>query len=344
MPLRRSAVANVLTVAAQATALGVAAASLAPGQSVRFGSISEAILEPDGADFIKYGSSGVWDPWRREVRWIGRRESINFRYRGLRFGELANSWSNDWALWSSDTVPNGHGYDHNTIDPATGDHYFKIYNSGDIWKWTAATEQWSAMPSVGSVEIAGSLEWVVTPGFTGLTYNDRRRFKALVGGTWIERENYGSVSNAYHTASAFNPIAQAIIFGGGNVDNHMRMMNSAGEFSAIPNIDETDTINPGSSEEHGVLTASASTADFIVWKKNSQSWRCWRPGDSAWTALTQSTGDGSTPQTGMPNLDDSASGRPCIGIPISTYGVTMYVQSPGSGGEVWLSRFQRPVP
>jgi hypothetical protein len=318
--LRRTAVEQPIT------ALATAAASLGAGQSLKFATIAEAIIEPDGADFLKYGSSGVWDPVRKQARWIGRRESNDFRYRGLAYDEADDEFSN-FALWTTDTYTNGHGYDHNAINPANGHHYFRVYGSGEVYEEDGAGN-WSTLAALPGASIAGGLSY--TP--LGLIYNDRNTLKVLEGGSWREIADFNEDANVYHAVSQYNPISELLVFGAGNLDKAMRSMGLDETIASIP----TPTIELGSGEDQGVFTADPGGPGFIGWQKATDSWEYWEPDDIAWSALTQSSGDGSSPQNGTPNLDTSAGGRPTIAIPISTHNVVMYIQSNGSGADVWL--------
>ena len=107
--------------AAQASALSDAASSLQPGESVKVNThLPDSVLTTSGANFIMWASSGVWDPTRREVRFVGKRYSL-YPHRFLVYSENGNTWSSDRSLPGGLTCNcNGHGYDHNAIDPTTG--------------------------------------------------------------------------------------------------------------------------------------------------------------------------------------------------------------------------------
>lgn len=322
------------------SALATAANQLGPGQSIKFADLPEALLEfgAENADFIKYGSSGVWDPVRKQARFIGRRQSNGFAYHGLVYTESSDEWANDFPLWSTDTVPSGHGYDHNAINPANGHHFFRVYNSNEVYEEDGAGN-WAQLPALlAGWQIAGGLTYVLG---VGLLYNDRNTLQLLTdgAGAWVEIEDLGIDVQAYHTVSQYNPIAELMVFGAGNADKALKSMDLDQVLADIP----TPAIELGSSEDQGVFTHDPNSDEFFGWQKATSSWQAWGPGDLSWRNLTQSSGNGSSPQNGPPNLDTSATGRPCIAIPIPAHdgmdhGVTMWIQSLGGAGHTWLYR------
>lgn len=321
-----------------ATALATAANSLQAGQSIKFADLPSSLLQFSGenADFIKYGSSAVWDPIRKQVRFVGRRQSIDFPYHGLVYTESTDTWANNWPLWSSATVTSGHGYDHNAVNPANGHHFFRLYNSDEVYEEDGAGN-WTLLPALAPHwSVAGGLSYVPS---LGLIYNDRKTIQLLENGAWNELEYSGDLANAYHAVSQYNPNCQLLIYGAGNLDKAFKSLNLSRAIADIP----TPSIELGSADGQGVLAHDPNGNDFIGWQKLTKSWQKWKPGDLAWSNLTQSVGTGASPQSGTPNLDDSASGQPCIAASIPahdqmTKGVVMYIQSQGGAGQSWLYR------
>jgi hypothetical protein len=321
------------------TALQVAAESLDPGECVKFGTIPANTIAPDGAGFpvIQYASSMVYDPYRKQVRYIGRRSSSppNFSYRFLIYDERNDTWSIDTAVWpGGEAVPNGHGYDHNAINPVNGNHIFRPYNELTPWEWDG--EDWSALPNLPSAEIAGSMCW---HGRRGLTYSDQRRLHIYSNGSWSQLESFGSPASAYHTVAEYNPNSQIMILGAGNASLSMRKLTASGSTSSIT----SPPFNPGSSEFQGLLCADPAGRGFIIWEKQALNWSYYDPDLDSWATLTRSTGDGSVPQTGTPNLSSAAVGRHAASCCIEPYAITMWVQNNGGGvaADVWIHRHGR---
>ena len=76
---------------------------------------------------------------------------------------------------------------------------------------------------------------------------------------------------------------------------------------------------------------------MIAFHKGTTDWRRYDIAADTWVAITQSSGDGASPQAGAPNLTTYLS---VIGVPIPEYGVIMFIQSAGQSdpGSAWLYR------
>jgi hypothetical protein len=323
------------------TALALAAAQLGVGQSIKLGTIPSSLLNIDGQGFsiLQYGSSGVYDPFRGQCRFTGKRSSDGAPYRFLIYDEASHSWSINTTVWpGGEANQNGHGYDHNTMDPLTGNHIVRPYNSRDIWIWNGAT--WSSgtqLPAAVTDTSASSLTWHPKVGNNGaLIYVDRRRIYKLVSGTWTQIQSFGSVSGSIHAVSEYNANSDLLVFGCGNTDTAMRKMTSLEVISDIAD----PGLNFGSSELHGLFIADPTGRGFIGWKKETTSWRHYNPDTNQWTPLTPSVGSGASPQNGVPPLSSAATGRHSICFSIDAYGVMMFVQYTGgsTGADVWLYR------
>lgn len=321
--------------AAQASPLSDAASSLQPGESVKVRThLSDSVLNTEGANFIMWASSGAWDPTRREVRFVGKRYSL-YSHRFLVYSESSDAWSSDRSLPGSLTCAcNGHGYDHNAIDPTTGTNYYRGYNSHTIYAWNGS---WSEIPPIpsGSIDIASSISWV---NGLGLVYVDKYKFIYFNGSSWQSLGSPPAVN--YHNVSEYNPTSNTLIYGGGNGVNAMWKLDANRSISRI----KDPPFPQGASETQTVLTSDPSSDQFISWQKRSTTWAAYDVSSDSWSTLQRSTGDGSTPSRGVPNLSSSDTAGAAIGIPISTYGVIMYVQYTG-GGEagVWLYKHSPSV-
>lgn len=322
--------------AAHASPLSDAASRLQPGESVRVNThLPGSVLTPEDANFIMWASSGVWDPVRHEVRFVGKRYST-FPNHFLVYAENSDSWSNNRALPGALTGNGfGHGYDHNTVDPATGTHYFREYNSRTIHVWNGS---WSTAPQLPqmSMDVAASISWV--PGL-GLIYVDQNQFVYLDGGSW---KSLGAAPDSnYHAVSEYNPTSQTLIYGGGNGVTAMWKLDVNRRISRI----KDPPFGQGASSSQTVLVSDPSSDQFISWQKNSTTWAGYDVGSDTWSTLQKSSGDGSTPQRGVPNLSDNETFGAVIGIPISTYGVIMYIQFLGNSTDagVWVYKHSPSV-
>jgi hypothetical protein len=319
----------------RASVLSETASSLSPGDSIKLDTqLLGTILSPDNADFLMWSSSGVWDPVRRQVRFIGKRDG-SYPYRFLVYNETNNSWSNSQSLHANLAGPNlGHGYDHNAVDPATGRHFFRPFNSNVIYVWDGS---WSSIDLPGSSSsVAASLSWI--PG-RGLVYAGASIFAYWNGSSWTDLGDTGL--SAYHMASEYNHVGQTLIFGGGNGGNQMWKLGADLSVSQI----STPPFNVGVGSSQGVLAADPSSDQFVAWQKDSKNWVQYDVSDNVWAPLSLSAGSGDAKQRGAPNLIDSGYGHATIAIPINTYGVIMFIQYRGqiSNADVWLYKHSDSV-
>lgn len=312
-----------------ASILAQTAASLAPGQSRKVPTSltgSTLVYGSENADFIMWGSSGYYDPTRKEVGFIGKRDGPN-QYHWLVYDEMANTWSNTRPVWDTKAYY-GHGYDHNTIDPATGTVYFRVYGENKVRVWNGS---WSETPAWSqNSSIVGGLSWF--PG-VGLMYNDSSLLLRYSGGAWSSISGIPA-RDSYHDFSEYNPTANALIFGSGNYGNDVYKITAALSVSQVASA----PFNVGSSQS--VVVSDPNSATLIAWLKETTNWAKYDIAANAWSTLTPCVGDGSAPASGVPNLQTGSS-RPAIGIAIPQYGVIMFIQYRGAGStpaDVWLYR------
>jgi hypothetical protein len=330
-----------LSGAPRASALSDAAAALKPGQSVRLvTTLPASVLRPDDFTFLQWGSSAVWDPVRKEFRFIGKRYSV-YPYRFLVYSEATNSWSSDRALHAGlSTAQNGHGFDHNTVDPATGTNYFYANNSIYVWSGT-----WSilALPNTYH-SVAAGLSWVdqfaqAGAAHSGLVYSDEGNLIRYDGGKWV---SLGTTPvQSYHSASEYNRVGNVLLFGGGNGGNGMWKIDARTQkVTAIA----TPPFNLGASESQGVLVSDPSSDQLVGWDKNTGNWTQYDVSANAWSSISRVSGDGAVARDGAPNLSVDSSSS-VIGAPISSYGVLMFVHAldSGSSGVVWLYKHSDSV-
>src|SRR5215471_8699413 len=160
--------------AAFASALSQLAASLQPGQFAELtgmngfnnGDIMNTPEVPGctSADTItEYGNRAVWSTQEHAFYFLGGSHGNCYGMRFVKYTDSTNTWSNTGQVPLS-CAPNfsqscgGHAYDHNAIS-ATGDVYYRGYNSKQVYKYSGGA--WTSIASVpmGSTQCCGALEW-----------------------------------------------------------------------------------------------------------------------------------------------------------------------------------------
>ena len=285
-----------------------------PGATLIFGA--------EGAPFIMWGNSAWYNPIAKEIGFIGKRDgSVPCHW--LVYNEAANTWSNDRAVWSTSNTL-GHGYDQNTIDPATGDVYFRDWD-GNIQKYNNGS--WSQITGPSPANVVGGLSWFQG---VGLCYNDGRGLKKYSGGSWSSLQTLSG--DSYHDWSEYNPTANVLIFGGGNSSTHYKC-TAAESVSSIAD----PPFNLGGASSQGPAISVPNQDKLIAWSQDDGDWAEYDISADAWSTLTQSSGDGSSPQTGTPNLTAGINNS-VIACPVDAYGVQVWIQYTGSGSNaaVWV--------
>lgn len=311
------------------TVLAGAAARLKPGQCIRLTTnITGTQLSPEGSDVLQWGVSAYFDPVRKEVGFIGKRDGPN-PYHWVTYDLANNSWAIDArALWSSANA-SGHGYDHNTCDPETGDVYHIPFGANAARKWNGTS--WSTTASwTQNTNATGGLTYF--PGL-GLFYNDGiAGLLRLNGSTWDTV--YSITGLEYHDFSEYNAAADVLIFGGGNNTPYYKCTRGL-TVTQIANAPFRISANAG---DQGIIASDPNSDNLIARDVDTGAWAQYDISANAWTTLTQSTGDGSAPQTGTPNLANVNGSEVCCSLP--PYGVTIWLQfrSGSNTLDAWLYR------
>lgn len=312
------------------TYLSQQAARLAPGQSIKLthNLTSDMLSLGEGSNFIQWGISMYHDPVHNEIGFIGKRHST-FPYHWIYYDIAANTWSNSRAVWSTAAV-SGHGYDHNACDQVNGIVYHRPYGEKTVRVWDGSA--WSTLPAwTQNTVIVGGLTHF--PGL-GLFYNDGFGLIRWDGSAWSTIQSLGGGS--YHDFSEYNSTADVLVFGGGNESAYYKCSRGL-SVSAITAPPYTIGANPNT---QGIIVSDPNSATLIARQGGTATWSKYDINAATWSSLTQSTGDGSSPQTGLPNLAADGGNAP-ISVSIESLGVIMFVQHTGSGStpaNVWLYR------
>src|SRR5690606_25542080 len=100
-------------------------------------------------------------------------------------------------------------------------------NSATIHKWDGEWSTIPRMPRYGTR--AGSITWF--PGL-GLVYTDQTVVQYFDGSKW-RRVDSERVERGLHAAAEYNPVANVLIFGGGNDATTMRKLDASRRVTEI---------------------------------------------------------------------------------------------------------------
>ena len=242
---------------ANATELGDAALELEPGEWVELqteGYGQDLLFACDGIHSIfEWANKGVWDPDRREVRYVGQGHYSCRKQ--IRYDEVSNAWA---ELPEPPDEGIGHAYEHNAIDIASGTNFYRHYSSTTIAAFDPEAGSWANLPDVPtpSVQVASAITYFPEAG--GLVFVDS------VAGVWLHADDAWTQLaaeidvGAYNVWAVHNPAHGLVLFGGGNGSTSVYLL------------DETGTVSPtvDSPEEFGIARAAvipdAGTGHYLA--------------------------------------------------------------------------------
>jgi len=315
---------------ASASALGDLARAMRPGEwrvlnqagdgsGYTFGNLLVACNGGDcGDNILNYADKGMWNPNTREIHFIGKGASGK-ELKHISYSEASNRWAREAKpFW--DCSPGegcfGHGYQHSTIDPATGDVYFRQYNSASVYRWIRGGKTWSSLPSGPSLDCCGALEWFPEmQGFVFVNKGQLHQFSPSQG-AWRQLGNRLAMGD-YHNVGTYNPVHKVVVFGGGNNGGEyggardLHKLDDAGRVSRISSppagvgiLQSVFTVDPASGK-YLLLTADGRFFEYDV------------PGDQ-WSELGSAGVQAFS--SSLPNRIEYR-----VAVPISTHGVVAFL-------------------
>ena len=224
-----------------------------------------------GHTVLEWSNRGYWDALRNEFHFVGQGHQSCEKH--LVYTESSDSWT-------TATAPSfggiGHGYEHNAMDPATGDMFYRGYNSKRIRKYSASSGVWSDIPAVptGQIQCCGAIEYF--PDMQGLIFVDSW------AGVWLYEEQTNSWSQLaggllhggggdvakslgpYHNFATYHPTQKSVVFGGGNGSNAIFAVNARGEIDRLA--DSPAPLGIGS----GILLPNPASCNFMAFYNDGQ--------------------------------------------------------------------------
>jgi len=317
--------------AATASTLSTAAAALSPGQ---FAVITPSNSTGDNYPNV-YADSASWDPVNHKLYYVGQGDDNNVGYHFIIYDEATNAFSEGPALpgFSPRTCTlYMHGYDLNTIDPATGNFYRGTNRSdsvgwtscpgpfADLYRYNSVTNTWTALPNNTAEPTSGSCCQAIAwwPELNGVLWAHPGTRKV-----WIYSETTGLwslLTTLPSLAGLSNLIAEY------DSVNHQMVVGDAGSMYRIATNGTATLIGalPTSGGSYGTglqgnISAAPVSGNFIYIKDHSSPYPH-TPPFYTWNAQTNAqTG----PISGVP------AANPVYGAttttPVSNYGLTMSI-------------------
>jgi hypothetical protein len=315
------------------TSLASLAAGLQVGQWAELtgGGFSGEYLETaPGASILHYADKGVWDPVRRKFYFMGAPHAKPDKF--IIYTESTATWStgpSPCQFASSSGCYVTHGYEHLTINPATGELYYRTYNSTQLYKYSPNSNTWSELPPVptGVKQCCGGVEWfpdrnelVFVDGDWGVwTYSP-------ASNAWTRRADTNGNSGAaslslpmasYSNVAQYSTKDHAVLIGGGR---KLYKYSSNGAFTPLG--DAPLSVQVADS----VLVQDPVSGKFLV-HGNGNIFYEYDLGTNTWTQRSASS---------VPPLWKNNSVFDSIAAPISNHGVVMYIKYDFGNSKVYL--------
>jgi hypothetical protein len=301
---------------------------------------------------IGFSNSMPWNPFSKVIEIIGMDHNWPNGLRYVTYDVATNTFN--LVEEGIDGTGVAHGYDHNTLNPLTGDIYHRVYSgfSGTISskKKALGSTSFVNIPSVAANEqVAIGTCWWSGPFIGGGSQGAFMIFNSgnAVGGpndgqilaynpltnTWFYNQvgkapNYGSGST-YSSLIEYSSIKNMAVYGGGNVaSNRLWRLSSDGSVLAMPNVPAGKAVGVN----QGLLVDEPVTGNFLLLSAG-ELWELNPSGSGTWT---QQTGTRTPPSgVGIPGVTW------VIAISISDYGVVAFISQPSStGGTFYLYKHQ----
>lgn len=313
--------------------LAAAARSLAPGEwktlTTRMPGGREFFRSPSGRDWdLNYADSGRWDPVGECAYFYGSGHMDAPVF--LRYCARDNLWSKlpipPWldlsgSVWSYSC----HGYDKNALDERKRIlYFFRDHGEGGVYRYDIVRGEWTRLPGT-----PGPPSWLVSeageyfPGIGPVGLDGAAQALYRFDEETRRWDKLASVplKPVNNSFAEYSTGHRVMLFGGGNDERRAWLLDAKGIVRRVADAPVSiGVVNYGNG---GILTADPVTGDFIfvhvtgaVYSYSPQSDR-WQSAGHAPLANPVFT----------------------IGIPVSTYGVIMFVKA--DAGVVWLYRHAR---
>lgn len=256
-----------------------------------------------------YADSAVWDPVSRRFLFCGSYHASPLRC--VAYSEANNSWSTFSVPYTYITY---HAYDHSTLDPVRGIYYFREQSTRNVYKYTVASNSWSAVPSLPNQfpTCCGSLVYFPDYNGGGLLYLnntfDGLYFLPDGASQWQAVPNsknmLGTNDSTWHFGE-YNPVHKVVVFGNAN-GSKMFKMSATGQITALNNI--PITLYDGAP---GQFTVDPVTGEYLALTPTNRRLYRYNVQTDTWQLAS------AQPQ----NLASAA----VVAAPISAYGVTMFM-------------------
>lgn len=221
---------------AEPTVLGMTAARMKPGTwaELETKGYTDRLYRREPGSLYQFAEGAVWNPRTRQILFCGGAHAPDPNKWFISYSDATNTWQKeplpDWFTPGHEVA--WHAYDHNALNPATGDYYYCPYGLGGIYKYQSETKKWTLLPKPPE---RGS--WTAAmayfPEMDGLVLlNGGRVFfwkEGASGWTKLGQVATGGI----HEIAEYNPVHKVVLFGGGNGSSDLYKLDSQGKIATL---------------------------------------------------------------------------------------------------------------
>jgi hypothetical protein len=271
------------------------------------------------SSLLYWNDSGVWDPNRRRLQWVGGPGTCcadPAQYRRIAYDELTDTWT----IEDTPFAGSGHAYDGNAMDPETGVHYFSMFSDQEVKRYDGDT--WDALPAIPfDAQATSGLTWfealgglVYVGGYGDVAWFDGSAWAQLPG---AEDAPWGSY-NTFAEQSARHELAWVGAGNGGEDVSYL--IDASGELTRAA--DAPISLNNGQT----LKSVDPIGGNFLVGAPESGAWWEYDPIADAWTEIVDMADE--------PDMSSYA----VFHVPLPHCGVTAFFGHYYEHRDVWLYR------
>jgi len=302
--------------------------------------INPTLMNTGGASgYITGDSESIkWDPVTRQLFFLGEDHGPGGQ-RFVSYSESTSTWQilpqTSWMLVFS------HGYDHKALDVANRYLYVRgSYLDRSTYRYQIDNKVWEQLQDNNVLEYVSCCGgWDYFPEMNGVVWfqgGEVASGSTSYGGLFLRDNSTGSwrrlgsratyVSGTYNNFAEYNPIHKVVIFGGGNGSRNLYKLDSGGGVTSL-GLAPVDLGNRA-----GVVTIDPVSGNYLVLSNTNNSFHSYDVASNTWHLLP-------TAPIFQP-IVNNLSTFGVVATPVSTYGVTLFVQCASSNCVVRLYKHQ----